>query len=188
MTSAASVGGDERIRLFCALTLPDGVLDRLVSWQAELPGGRYRLVSRDNLHLTLAFLGHRPRSDVEPVCAELEAAAAAAGPIVLRERRYRETHSVGMLVFDDEGGAATALAGDLHGRLQRLGVYEPEARPWLPHLTVVRFRGRRPRLDPALPGLGPVSPSGVAAYHSLLRPSGAQYVVLHALPICEVGG
>ena len=33
-----------------------------------------------------------------------------AAPIVLRPDRYRETRSVGMLVFDDEAGAATALA------------------------------------------------------------------------------
>ena len=32
-----------------------------------------------------------------------------------------------MLVFSDETGAAGALARDLHGRLERLGVYEPEA-------------------------------------------------------------
>ena len=34
-----------------------------------------------------------------------------------------------MLVFSDETGAAGALAGDLHGRLERLGVYEPEDVP-----------------------------------------------------------
>ena len=39
MTSSATVEGGERQRLFCALTLPDPVLDRLVEWQArELAG------------------------------------------------------------------------------------------------------------------------------------------------------
>ena len=28
----------------------------------------------------------------------------------------------------------------LHERLEALGVYEREKRPWLPHLTVLRFR------------------------------------------------
>ena len=150
----------------------------LVEWQAGLPGGTFRPVPRENLHLTLAFLGGRPRGELPAIAAELDAAARAAGPIVLRPRGYRETRSVGMVVFDDEGGAATALAGELHGRLHRLGVYEPERRRWLPHLTVVRFRDR-PRLDPAVPDLGAVSPSGAAVYMSRLRPGGAQYVVVH---------
>ncbi len=87
-----------------------------------------------------------------------------------------------MLVFDDEGGAAGRLAADLHGRLERLGVYEPERRPWLPHLTVVRFR-QRPRLSPDPPGPGAISPSGASVYHSVLRPTGAQYVVLHSVAL-----
>jgi RNA 2',3'-cyclic 3'-phosphodiesterase len=173
---AASVEGDARVRLFCALTLPANVLDRLVEWQASLPAGDFRVVPRENLHVTLAFLGSRQRSELEGIRNELGAAARAAGRIVLHARRYRETRSVGMVVFEDDGGAATALACDLHGRLQRLGVYQPERRRWLPHLTVVRFR-QQPRLDPAPPELGAVSPSGAAVYHSVLRPTGAQYVV-----------
>lgn len=177
MNPAASVEGDGRVRLFCALTLPDGVLDTLVEWQARLPRGDLRLVPRENLHVTLAFLGGRPRGELAAIGGELDAVAAAAGPIVLRPRGYRETRSVGMVVFDDEGGAAAALAGDLHERLQRLGVYEPERRRWLPHLTVVRFR-ERPRLDPPVPELGAVGPSGAAVFISQLRPTGAQYVVV----------
>jgi RNA 2',3'-cyclic 3'-phosphodiesterase len=183
LSSPASVGRDACVRLFCALTLGDDTLDRIVEWQARLgPIGQARLVPRENLHLTLAFLGSRPLGDVEPIRDELERSARAARPIVLRSHGYRETRSVGMLAFDDEGGAASALAVDLQARLERLGVYERERRPWLPHLTVVRFRVR-PRLDPELPELGPVDPSEAAVYHSVLRPTGAQYVVLHSVAL-----
>jgi 2'-5' RNA ligase len=177
MTGAGSVEDDVRIRLFCALRLPDPVVDALVDWQAQLPDGQFRPVPPDNLHVTLAFLGHRPRRDVEPIAAEVEAAARAAQPVRLSVGGYRETRSVGMLVLDEAEGAAGALAADLHERLERLGVYKPEKRVWLPHVTVVRFR-ERPRLEPALPKLGPVVPSGAAVYLSRLRPTGAQYVVL----------
>ncbi|HEX7144849.1 MAG TPA: hypothetical protein VF225_06025, partial [Gaiellaceae bacterium] len=77
---------------------------------------------------------------------------------------------------------AIRLAADLQGRLERLGVYEPERRPWLPHMTVVRFR-ERPGLRPPLPALGEVSPSDAAAYHSVLRSGGAQYVVLESFAL-----
>jgi 2'-5' RNA ligase len=184
VNAAGSFGGSGSVRLFCALTLPGDVLDQLVAWQTGLPPGGYRLVPRENLHLTLAFLGSRPAEEVEPIWAELQAAAGEVRPIELHERGYRETRSVGMLVFDDEDDAAGELARDLQGRLHRLGVYEPERRPWLPHLTVVRFR-ERPRLAPPLPNLGPVAPSGAAVYHSVLRRTGAEYVALQAF---QLGG
>jgi len=181
MSSPGTVESDERIRLFCALTLPEPVLDRIVEWQArELTGER--IVPRGNLHVTVAFLGSRPAADVASIEAELGAAAAAAGPIGLEELRYRETRSVGMLVFDDQCGHAGRFVADVFERLERLGVYERESRPWLPHVTVIRFR-RQPQLQPPLPGLGEVSPSGAAVYHSLLRSGGAEYVVLESFAL-----
>jgi 2'-5' RNA ligase len=179
MSSSATVEGRERLRLFCALTLPDPVLDRLVAWQAEELAGGERIVPRQNLHITVAFLGSCPAAEAAPIAAELAAAARAAGPIRLHVRGYRETRSVGMVVLEDTGGRAGAFALDIFERLERLGVYERERRRWLPHLTVLRFR-RPPRLRPPLPDLGEFSPSGAAVYHSLLRPGGAQYVVLES--------
>jgi len=86
-----------------------------------------------------------------------------------------------MLVLDDEGGRAGALAADLHARLESLGVYRREARPWLPHLTVGRFR-ERPGLRPELAAMGTcvLIPSDASAYLSRLRPTGAEYEVLES--------
>ena len=177
MTFAATVGSRDRLRLFCALSLPRGVLEALTRWQRSHLAGDARIVPRGNLHVTLAFLGSRPSAEVEPVTAALREAAAAGREILLAPRRYRETRSVGMLVLDDEGGRAGELAGRLHARLEELGVYERERRPWLPHVTVLRFH-RAPRLSPPLPDTGWFSPSGAAVYHSVLRSGGAQYEVL----------
>ena len=179
MTSAASVSGDERIRLFLALRLPDGVLDATERWQQEQLRD-VRVVRREHLHVTLAFLGHRPAAELEAVVAVLREAAAETGEIRLTPVRYRETRSVGMVVLDDEGGRATALADDLQKQLEKLGVYRREGRPWLPHLTVARFRQRpRLRLDP--PRVGTFVPSDAAAYLSRLRPRGAVYEVLESV-------
>ena len=184
MSRAASVGGDERIRLFCALRLPPETLDELVAWQLRafdgVPG--VRIVARENLHATLAFLGHRQERELDAIADALRGAAEDVEPPLLSVRGYRETRSVGMLTFDDEDGRAQALAGDLHGRLEALGVYEPERRRWLPHVTVLRFR-ERPRLRPDLPALEPFTPSDAAAYLSRLRPGGAQYEVLESVAL-----
>jgi RNA 2',3'-cyclic 3'-phosphodiesterase len=182
--SAASVEGRERLRLFCALPLPDDAVRMLVAWQGrELDAGRQiRDVAPANLHVTLAFLGGRPANDLDGILEVLREAAAGAVRPVLRPARYRETRSVGMIVFDDEDGRAGEIAVRVWEGLERLRVYEREKRDWLPHVTVVRFR-TQPRLTPALPELGPVSPSEAALYHSVLRPSGAQYEILESVAL-----
>lgn len=174
------MAGDGRIRLFCGFRLPGGVRDALVAWSGELGAGRP--VPADNLHVTLAFLGHRPAAEVGAVAGALGAAAAGAGAVVLEPVRYRETRSAGMLVLDDREGTAAALADDLHGRLESLGLYRRERRPWLPHVTVIRFR-EPPRLSPSLPPVGAFAPSDAAAFLSRLRPSGAQYEVLESFAL-----
>jgi 2'-5' RNA ligase len=162
------------------LPVPGHTLDELERWQASRLRGR--VVPRGNVHVTLAFLGSRPADELAAVAGALREAAQEAVRPVFRPVRYRETRSVGMLVLDDEGGRAAALAESLHERLEALGVYRREARPWLPHLTVVRFR-ERPRLQPSVPDLGAFSPSDAAVYHSALRPDGAQYTVLESVAL-----
>ena len=172
------MGTDERLRLFLALRLPDDALGALAAWQAlELGGGGQspRVVPRGNLHVTLAFLGRRPQDELPGILAVLRGAAAAAEPVQLDVTGYRETRSVGMLTLVDEAGTAARLAERLHDELAALGVYRREQRPWLPHVTVLRFR-ERPRLRPASIPPGWVS-SDAAAFLSRLHPSGARYEV-----------
>jgi 2'-5' RNA ligase len=177
----SSLVGRDSARLFCALRLPDEVVDGLSAWQDdEIRTGRP--VTRANLHITLAFLGHRALEDLAGIVAATGDVAAAARPMRLEPIRYRETRSVGMLVLSDESGAATAVAENLHRRLEALGVYEREQRPWLPHLTVVRF-GERPRLRPPLPALAPFSPSDASVFISRLHPTGARYEVVESFAL-----
>jgi len=181
MTSAASVSGDERLRLFLALRLPDDVLDEVERWQNDHLRD-VRIVPREHLHITLAFLGHRPSGELESIVSVLREAAAAAGEIRLTPGRYRETRSAGMLVLEDEGEHAALLADRVQELLERLDVYRRESRPWLPHLTVARWR-KRPRLQLEPPLVRTFVPSDAAAYLSRLHPRGAQYEVLESVAL-----
>jgi 2'-5' RNA ligase len=179
------------LRLFLALLVPGRAAEALEQWResellARVPD-RVREVVRpvEGLHVTLAFLGSRPRTELPAIVEALHGAAAESHPFELVPKRYRETRSVGMVVLDDPSGEASALAERLHGRLETLGVYEREARPWLPHATVVRFSSRRrdrgskrPRLDVPPPDPRAFVPSGAAAFVSRLHPSGARYEIL----------
>jgi RNA 2',3'-cyclic 3'-phosphodiesterase len=180
VTAGATVEGNDRLRLFLALELPDAVGDELARWsERHLTRGR-RVAT---FHVTLAFLGRTPRRELDPIVRVLREEAASTAPFELEPVRYRETRSVGMVVLADPSGRATDLAGRLHARLERLGVYTRERRAWLPHVTVLRFRAR-PKLEPPVPELGAFGPSGVAAFLSRLHPTGARYEVLES---CSLG-
>ena len=181
MTLPASLEGREHARLFLGLPLPEDAVEGLVPWQhRELLG--VRIIEPAHLHVTLAFLGSTPAARFPDIAGALAAAAQGRERPVLTVSRYRETRSVAMLVLDDLERRATGFAEDLHGRLEALGVYERERRPWLAHLTVARFR-RPPRLKPVLPDLGDVVPSDAPVYLSRLRPSGAQYEILESVAL-----
>jgi 2'-5' RNA ligase len=176
VTSRGTVVGDDRIRLFLALELPEDVVAQLVGWgKARLSSGR----PVESFHVTLAFLGLRPRGELEQIVDVLHREVAATERFLLEPVRYRETRSVGMLVLADPSGRATSLAERVQLGLEQLGVYERERRAWLPHVTVLRFR-ERPRLDPPVPEIGPFAPSGAAAFLSRLHPSGARYEILES--------
>jgi 2'-5' RNA ligase len=174
----------DRLRLFVALLLPDEARERLSVWQESELAGHHdlRLVPRENLHVTLAFLGSRPVAAAEGIAGTVRAAARRHEPPVFETLRYRETRSVGMIVLADEEGRGALLAEDVFDGLERLGVYEREPRLWLPHVTVARFRAR-PRLSPPAPDLGTVVSSEMAVMISRLRRSGAQYEVLESVPV-----
>lgn len=176
MSANGTVEGDDRLRLFLALELPEDVVAGLVSWgKLHLVGGR----PVSSFHITLAFLGSQPRSALGTILGLLREEAAATRPFRLDPVRYRETLSVGMLVLADPSGEAARLADRLQRRLEGAGVYRREERRWLPHVTVLRFR-ERPRLDPPLTDIGSFAPSGAGALLSRLHPSGARYEVVES--------
>lgn len=180
MIPRATVESDDRLRLFVALEVPNEVVVDLVRWgKRHLDRGR----PVESFHITLAFLGAQPRSVVAAIAAILCREAAATERFELEPVRYRETGSVGMLVLADPSGRATSLASRVQRELESLGVCERERRPWLPHVTVLRFR-ERPGLDPPLPEIRAFAPSGAAALLSRLHPSGARYEVLES---CSLG-
>ena len=72
MTSSGSVERDERLRLFLGFRLPEPAARVIARWQRdELPEHDVRPVPVENLHVTIAFLGARPATDVGPIASVL---------------------------------------------------------------------------------------------------------------------
>jgi 2'-5' RNA ligase len=101
---------------------------------------------RDNLHLTLKFLGDIPESEINGVCRAIRAAVAAQQPFEIQcaglgafpsDARPR-TLWVGIRQGDER---LRQLQGEIDGQLTSYG-FAPERRRFHGHLTIGRIRQR----------------------------------------------
>jgi 2'-5' RNA ligase len=162
--------GAERARLFVALEFPPDVVDALVTWRSRaltaIDG--LRLLPRESLHVTLCFLGSQRVDEVDTIADTCVRAvtvdatgadAASAGPSGLSLSDVvwlpRRRPGVAAVRIDDPDGSLAALQSTVAAALASGGWYEPEARSYLPHVTVARV-GRRERVRP--PGNVPPPP------------------------------
>ena len=83
-----------------------------------------------------------------------------------------------MIVLDEAGGRARRSPPTSSERLSGSASTARERRPWLPHVTVLRFRERAGPAAPALPNIRSIHVVRAALYRSRLRPGGAQYDAL----------
>jgi 2'-5' RNA ligase len=188
VSEAAARSPAKKIRLFVAVDVPqqrfDELLERVSPWRDKITGARW--TSPANRHVTLKFLGWTEpgrRSEIESVCEQV-AGAHASGELRVSDlgafpsvRRAR----VLWAGLDDPAAVLTSLANDLDQGLARIG-FEPEGRPFNPHLTLVRFktpadvRELCSSVSTAQPE--PWSVRDIVLYRSVLHPSGAIYEAL----------
>jgi len=182
--------GDERVRLFVALELPDDARETLVRWRGRVPGGaeRLRLIASDDLHATLCFLGWRSAGDISAIRDTCNVVAGRTAPeLVLGEAIWLPPRRPRVLAvsLQDRSGSLAAVQSALSEALAAGGWYEPEKRAHLAHVTVARAgRGfRTPRGElPAPPALE-FRASRVTLYRSRLLRTGARYEPLGAVEL-----
>jgi RNA 2',3'-cyclic 3'-phosphodiesterase len=190
-----------RARLFVALDLPDELREGVVSWGREaLADPALRPVVPESLHITLAFLGHRPEKEIERIAAVVSECTAAAPWVELRDPEQRPPRGRARIYALPalSPGTEALQAGISHG-LEEAGFHKPEKRPYWPHVTVARVRpeargSRRPAVVAEPPGKLPERLlearicRRVTLYRSELKSSGAQYVPLAQVELPGQGG
>src|SRR6187551_2364946 len=131
-----------RARLFMALDLPDALRDGLVGWAGEaLADPALRPLAPESLHVTLVFLGYRPEKQVGELSALLEGISQPAPEVRLGDPVGRPSRSRPRLfALPIESPGLVSLQAELEERFVSAGLYEPEKRPYWPHLTVARVR------------------------------------------------
>lgn len=178
-----------RARLFVALELPD--VTRAQTAGLLGPADAWRLVSPESLHVTLVFLGWQAEEEIERIGALTGGAAEGVGPIALVPTEVRlvppRRPRLFALDLEDPAGACGRLQGSVSAALAGEGLYEPETRPFWPHVTLARVR-RGHRVS-APSGVGSPPPAfeadRVVLYRSMLHPKGAVYEPLHAFTLEE---
>jgi RNA 2',3'-cyclic 3'-phosphodiesterase len=176
------------VRLFVALDLPGEARAALARFRdAAADPAIWRPLAEESFHVTLAFLGHRPEEDVERVAGVLgelppwtAAELAVADGLLLPPRRAR----VLTVALADPEGVLGRLQASVSKALAAAGLYEPEARPFRPHVTVARLRSgaRAPRELDAQPEQLAFTAGAVTLYRSRLGRGGAVYEPLFARP------
>jgi len=175
------------LRTFLAAKIePTPGLRRLHARLGDL-GDRFRPVALDNLHVTLKFLGDTRKPHIADICA-------AAAPIVERQAAILVRLSgIGAfpnvrrpsVVWLGLGDATTLseIAGELDRAMTALG-FAAEARPFQPHLTLLRIKSRPPEelfsllAEESAAEYGIVPVDAIELFQSELTPRGSQYTRL----------
>lgn len=187
------------MRLFVGIEVPepsrrevrrrvDGVRDRLP---------RARWVGFDNVHLTLLFLGETAEAEVPALATKLREVFSRYPPLDLRlasggtfpTNRPARVVWVGVDAPED----LTTLQADItQAAVEALG-FEPEDRPYHPHVTLARCPDpwRREAIDKFKTALtGPVGPPFVAdhgvLFESKLSPKGSRYRAVETFPMEDI--
>lgn len=188
----------KRVRAFVAVFPPPEIRAAAVAGARETvrrlgdrPGNRVRWIEPGNVHLTLKFLGDVREETLGDLCAPLGETCAKHAPFdvglvglgAFPSARRARILWVGVGAGSDQ---LRALAADIDATLASLG-FEREKRPYAPHLTLGRVRGRPASFD--LPS--DASDRLVFQVHrvelveSTLTPEGAVYETVKAFTLGE---
>jgi len=193
--------GTASVRVFVALELPEGIRAALEGVQARLAAARLplRLARPEGIHLTLAFIGDIPAARVPALTGAIEQAAAGLPVFTLRAEglgmfpNARRPRVVWAGVQGDPADRARldALHAALVPVLEAAG-FTADPR-FDPPLTLARVTDRATPAEAAaigttvqglsLPGGLTFDVAHVSLMRSDLRPGGAIYTRLAAVPL-----
>ena len=179
-----------KVRAFFGLPVPEPQRDELALFIGACAqvAPDFRWTPKENLHLTIRFVGNVERGLVESV-----ADALAQHPLVAFDMELGDVGAFGRgraarvvwLGLRAGTEAAAALAAHVEEECARAGLPR-ESRPYQAHLTLARARSRGGARLPELPAVAPIEPwraDQLVLYSSRLARTGAIYDALRALEL-----
>ncbi len=178
---------ERQLRLFVAASLPADAREAISAWQERELAPRQEVRLNRSLHLTLCFLGDTPAAAVPDVQAALasvpvtKATVALGAPLFLPEHGKKRVVTLELLAARGAPDGLDRLRqtqADVSAALAATGCYKPERRPWLPHVTVARFRRPGQPFPLQNVNFGELCLSEVVLYTSVLDRGGAVHTPL----------
>ena len=193
----------ENWRLFIAIELPENLIQRIARVQEQLekqiPARAVRWVKPESIHLTLKFLGDVETTRIDSLSPALVQATASHSSFSLEVAElgcFPNTRRPRVLWLGLYGEVEPLgrLQQSVESRIVELG-FEPEDRPFSPHLTLARVQRGINRDDVSKVGLaaerGLAKPVGgwqvtsLSLMRSQLKPSGAIYTEVHRATLSD---
>jgi 2'-5' RNA ligase len=137
------------IRSFLAIELPKPILRKIEEVQGDLrlTHADVRWVSPEKIHLTLKFFGNIEESRIDSIFKSIEELLQNTLPFSLKVRGVgafpqMKNPRVIWMGLVEEGEVLTSLQKQIETQLEKIG-FQPEDRPFHPHLTLGRMRSSR---------------------------------------------
>jgi 2'-5' RNA ligase len=134
----------KRHRIFIAINLPSDVKKVLSRYQQRWPELPAKWVSRDNLHITLVFLGDLTDQELGEVCMSVKEVAAGYQTfnITLNRVCYGPDEKIPpkmLWASGEKSPELSRLKHDLQDALLEKVDFTPELRAFSPHVTLARI-------------------------------------------------
>ena len=189
----------EHVRLFVACEVPDDIketIGEVIEGLRQKSGPDVRWIRPEGVHVTLKFLGEVPTKKLPAVKLAIQEAVVGHSPFELEFSTIgtfggREGLRIMWVGIAGDVLRLEALVRAVNAALAVVG-FEPERRPFRPHLTLGRVRDevptrRRAEIEVAVGKSGVPQVSWRTAQVSLMRSrltaSGATYEVLATFPL-----
>ncbi len=175
----------ETKRLFVACDLPHAAALAIARWQEAELGPHDELRVASSVHLTLCFLGDVGIDRIDSVQEALAGITfssfelAVGGVLFLPGRGAKRVVALELV---DHAGALVALQAEVSQALAERRLYKPEKRPFLPHVTVARYRRPGPPFSLQNVNVSQFGVDEMVLYSSLLERAGAVHTPVAFFP------
>ena len=168
-----------KVRLFIAIPIPDDIREEIIN-NTKLDGN-FRITKKENLHITVLFLGDTDESRIPEITEQIKDAIKNFKSFEAEISSFGQFPPKGypkiIYVSGDRGSEKLAeLADNIRNNLKKLGFYDDK--PFKYHVTVARPRERSFTGSITLPELKNklcYKVEKVVLYKSDLRPGGPVY-------------